>query len=1127
LSRSNLWSAGRCGLAWCAFVGAASCAVEGADRSEEVREQRQALGAFNVLTRNIDAGRTGANLSETVLTTSNVNASTFGKVFELAVDDQIYAGLLYASNVTIGGASHNVVYAATVNNSLYAFDADTGAPLWQKNFNNGAAPVFHTQVGQNCGTYADMSGNIGIVGTPVIDGNSLTMYFVTRTFENGTTFAQRIRAVDITTGNERVAARTIGTIEPQINHQHAALALSQSKVYVAWSSHCDTGAYHGRVLAFNTSDLSQAAAFDAVPSGSGAGIWMSSAAPIVDASGNLFYATGNGTSSPASNNFGESIVRLGPTLNVADYFMPSNADALNGADNDLGSSGPIKVPGTNLLLMGGKGGGTCYLVDMTNMGHQVSGDTQIRQKWQCADPDNVRTGQSHHLHNAMVAWQSPAGLNVYSWSENDFGRAWRFNGSTFNTPPVSVSTVLPPLGMPGGMMALSASGSTAGTGVLWVSMPLAGDANQNVVPGVLRAFDAENLGRELWNSTKVIADSAKTMSKGAPPLVANGRVYLASLSNAVTVYGLRAASTNPDRTVGGTVTATGTACATTESADKLYDDDVTSKWCVTSAPSAATPISTVYDFAGSTAFAISKYTITTADDAPQRDPSAWSLQGCQGACAAASDSGWVTLDTRANEFAGAMRFQTNTYSFNNGTAYQQYRLRTTANGGDGLFQMAEVQLFEGGQCTSESDSAFCSRLGASCGALSAADNCGVVRSVSSCGSCTAPQTCGGSGSANVCGEASAIDRTEGGTATGTGTPCNATTEGVAQAYDNLLTSTNGTKWCVFSAPSTGTPISTVYDFAGTTAFAINKYALTTGNDSPDRDPKDWTLQGCQGTCTVASDAGWITLDTRTNQFAGAARYQTNSYTFNNATSYQQYRLRVTGNSGGAASIFQIGEIQLFEVRTCAPESDSAFCSRSSANCGPLTGTDNCGASRTVSSCGTCTSPQSCGGAGTPNVCGNGNVDRTEGGTATGTGTPCNTSTETVAKAYDNQMTSANFSKWCVTSAPSAGAPVSTMYDFAGTTAFVVTRYTITTGNDVPGRDPGSWSFQGCQGSCTAASDAGWVTLDTQANQFASASRYQTNSYPVANTTAYQQYRLRFTSNNGTTNRFQLAEIQMF
>jgi len=707
-----------------------------------------------------------------------------------------------------------------------------------------------------------------------------------------------------------------------------------------------------------------------VPSGHQAGIWMSGAAPIVDASGNLFYATGNSDSLETSDNLAESMVKLSPTLTVGDYFTPYNSATLNGHDDDLGSSGPIRLPGTNLMVMGGKGGGTCYLVDMTNMGHKVTGDTQIRQPWHCADPDDVRTGYTHHLHNAMVAWQSPAGLNLYTWSENDFGRAWRFNGTKFNTPAVSVTNVLPPVGMPGGMMSLSASGSTAGSGVLWVSMPLADDANQNVVPGVLRAFNAENLTQELWNSTKVFADSAKTLSKGSPPLIANGRVYVASLSKAVTVYGLRAPTASLDRTVGGTFTGTGSTCTSTQGVDKLYDDDITSEWCVSSQPSAAAPISAVYDFAGTTAYAISKYTISVGSVGGRSDPRAWTLQGCQGSCSATSDAGWTTVDSREKEFVGAYRYQTNTYQNNNTTAYQQYRLKITANAGDAQLQMAEVQLFEGGSCAPENDTAFCSRHAWNCGAATGIDNCGQIRTVSSCGTCSSPLTCGGGGVTYVCGEASTWDRTEGGTATGTGPAC-ANTETVTQAYDNVISGDDFTKWCVGATPSTTAPISTVYDFAGSTAFAINKYSITTGNDYPDRDPKDWVLQGCQGSCTVDSDSGWIPLDTRTNQFAFAGRFQTNTYTFTNTTAYQQYRLRFTANQNNPpGGIFQVAEIQLFAVpATCTPETDAAFCSRLSATCGSVTALDNCGTSRTVSSCGTCTSPQTCGGGGVPNACG--------------------------------------------------------------------------------------------------------------------------------------------------------------
>jgi peptidoglycan/xylan/chitin deacetylase (PgdA/CDA1 family) len=276
----------------------------------------------------------------------------------------------------------------------------------------------------------------------------------------------------------------------------------------------------------------------------------------------------------------------------------------------------------------------------------------------------------------------------------------------------------------------------------------------------------------------------------------------------------------------------------------------------------------------------------------------------------------------------------------------------------------------GGGCTPESNTTFCSRLGKNCGSVTANDNCGTSRTVNPCGTCTSPQTCGGGGTANVCGGGTSADRTEGGTATGTGTACNTSTETVAKAYDNLMTSGNFTKWCVTSAPSTSVPISTAYDFSGTTAFAINSYTITTGNDAATRDPKNWTFQGCQGSCTVGSDTGWTTLDTRTNQFAGSARFQTTTFSFTNSTAYQQFRLRVTANNGDTSRV-QMTEIQMFDSGSCTPESNTAFCSRLGKNCGSVTANDNCGTSRTVNPCGTCTSPQTCGGGGTANVCGGG------------------------------------------------------------------------------------------------------------------------------------------------------------
>src|ERR1035441_404080 len=153
-------------------------------------------------TQHNDNARTGDNLSETILNQSNVKTSTFGLLFKETVDDQVYATPLYVPNLTINGATHNAVFVATVNNTVYAFDADAGGTaLWSRNF---GTPTNHTQVGQACGTYNDFQGNIGIVGTPVIDPSSDTMYFVTHTV-SGTTHTQTLHAISILTGADRAS----------------------------------------------------------------------------------------------------------------------------------------------------------------------------------------------------------------------------------------------------------------------------------------------------------------------------------------------------------------------------------------------------------------------------------------------------------------------------------------------------------------------------------------------------------------------------------------------------------------------------------------------------------------------------------------------------------------------------------------------------------------------------------------------------------------------------------------------------------------------------------------------------------------------------------------------------------
>ena len=261
----------------------------------------------SVTTQHNDAGRTGANLNETALTTTNVNVSQFGKLFERAVDDEIYAQPLYVDGVNIPGVGiRNVVFVATNNDSVYAFDADdpaASAPIWRTNYTNPAAgivPVSRTDVGQACGTYVDFAGNIGIGGTPAIDSASQTMYFVTRTKESGS-FVQRLHAIDIRDGSERLGSPLViqasvpGTgdgrdaqnniaFNARTQNQRAGLLIDHGTVYITWASYCDQGPYHGWILGYDAATLQQVMVYNTTPDGGLGGIWQSGGGLSADAS---------------------------------------------------------------------------------------------------------------------------------------------------------------------------------------------------------------------------------------------------------------------------------------------------------------------------------------------------------------------------------------------------------------------------------------------------------------------------------------------------------------------------------------------------------------------------------------------------------------------------------------------------------------------------------------------------------------------------------------------------------------------------------------------------------------------------------------------------------------------------
>src|SRR5215813_2474455 len=560
---------------------------------------------FQVLTRNYDNQRTGTNVSEKILKPSNVNSQKFGKLFMLPVDDQIYAGLLFASDVQISGKKHNVLYVATVNNSVYAFDADKpGDPLWHRNFNGSGRPTDHSEVGQACRIYNDFIGNIGIVGTPVITPEH-TMYFVTRTVESGST-VQRLHAIDIITGAERpnspkvIQASIPGTGEgsvgpnivfnPVTQNQRSALAYSDGSVYVAWASFCDTRPYHGWMMSFDPSTLEPIGIFNASPNGDRSGIWMSGAGPGFDSAGNLYVGTGNG-SYDGKTEFGESVLKLqAKSLRLLDFFTPSSFNTLNEYDLDFGSQGPTMLPGTNLFVIGGKES-KLYLLSAENLGKQSPGDVQIPQVLQPVEP-TIRPLLSHHLHNHNPIWKSADGLNLYVWGENDFPQLFRFDPTAqkFVSPATSRGLILPPSGMPGGMMTVSANGANKDSGILWATTPRAGDANQMTVPGVIYAFNAGTLDL-LWSSIGT-GDDPLNFAKGSPPVVANGKVYVASISNFISVYGPKKKAL-PNQNLALKHQTTGSApCDPSQTPEKAVNGSAengpSDKWCSSAANASLT-----------------------------------------------------------------------------------------------------------------------------------------------------------------------------------------------------------------------------------------------------------------------------------------------------------------------------------------------------------------------------------------------------------------------------------------------------------------------------------------------------------------------------------------------------------
>ena len=520
-------------------------------------------GQVSVLTQHNDISRTGQNLNETTLTTANVNPSSFGKVFWRTVDGYIFAQPLYVPGLTIQGATHNVVYVATAHNSVFAFDADdpnAAAPLWQVNL---GTPVPSQDICIITGDtdpgdcpYLDINPEIGIISTPVIDPTAGIIYVVARTKNTSdSTYHYFLHALDLTSGIERLAgpveitgqvsgtgtASQGGTLtfDPTYHNQRPSLLLLNGVVYIAFGSVGDIGGtWHGWLMSYNATTLQQEGIFSDSPNGCCGGIWSSGQGLVADAANNVYLMTGDGdfnANVSGGTEYGDSFVKFGgPNLNVTDYFTPDTQGTLFSQNLDLGSGGPMLLPGTSLLVGMGKDA-VFRVVDSSNMGKYSSNKDNDVQEF---------TGTTGMFYSSPVYWNSPNhGPVVYIWGPGDVLKAFQFTSGAnppFQTTPVSQGTIKNSTGFSNAAaISVSSSGSLTGTGIVWTSQAPSGVATGPSLPGVVSAFDATDLTKQLWNSTQNLArDDVGNYAKFNPPTIATGKVYVASFSGQLQVYGL-------------------------------------------------------------------------------------------------------------------------------------------------------------------------------------------------------------------------------------------------------------------------------------------------------------------------------------------------------------------------------------------------------------------------------------------------------------------------------------------------------------------------------------------------------------------------------------------------------------
>jgi hypothetical protein len=500
----------------------------------------------DVVTYKNDLARTGQNLTESVLTPGDVNPSRFGLLRILAADGKVDATPLYLAALTVQGASHNVVFIATENDSVYAYDSDSGALLWHVSL-LGAGEAVKDVPSSGC---QQVEPTIGITSTPVIDrgaGAHGIIYLIAMSLSSASnTYHQRLHALDVSTGAEALGGPVdIAASYPTLGGttsfdaaqyvERAALLLVSGTLYTSWTSHCDTPPYTGWIIAYSASTLVRTAVFNAAPNGGGVGpaIWMSGDGPAADAAGNVYVLTANGAFEttldangfPNQGDYGNSFLKLslaGGTLTVSDYFTMYNEVEESGDDMDLGSGGIMLLPDltdgggvVRHLAVGAGKDGNLYVVNRDTMGRFNSTGNQIWQELSEALGGGI--------------FSSPAYFNgaVYYGPNGGALRAFALKAAQLAGVPASATAVR--FAYPGASPAISANG--ASNGIVW--------AHENTNPAVLHAYDAGNLAHELYNSSQAAngRDQFGAGNKFITPVIADAKVFVGTQSG-VAVFGL-------------------------------------------------------------------------------------------------------------------------------------------------------------------------------------------------------------------------------------------------------------------------------------------------------------------------------------------------------------------------------------------------------------------------------------------------------------------------------------------------------------------------------------------------------------------------------------------------------------